>query len=51
MVGIIEGFRWAVLGTPWPGSSVLTSLAIAVALLPLGVTYFQRSERRFADVI
>jgi lipopolysaccharide transport system permease protein len=51
VVGVVEGFRWAVLGTAWPGAPVATSLAVAAALLLLGVGYFQRSERRFADVI
>ena len=51
VVGVLEGFRWAVLGTPWPGMPVATSLAVAAAVLLLGVAYFQRSERRFADVI
>jgi ABC-type polysaccharide/polyol phosphate export permease len=51
MVGILDTFRWAVLGTPGPGPDVLLSLAAGGALLAVGVIYFQHSERRFADVI
>jgi lipopolysaccharide transport system permease protein len=51
VVGVVEGFRWAVLGTPWPGLPMALSLAVAAALLIVGTAYFQRSERRFADII
>jgi lipopolysaccharide transport system permease protein len=51
VVGVIEGFRWSILGTPWHGSIVLISLSSAVLLLSSGLIYFQRAERRFADVI
>ena len=51
MVGIVEGFRWALLDTPWPGAPVLVSIVSGVLLLLLGVAYFQRSERGFADII
>lgn len=50
-VGALEGMRWALLGTPWPGPIVPTSLTVALLLLIGGVVYFQRAERRFADVI
>ena len=53
MVGIIDGFRWAILGgrTPLdPGASAL-SVAMTGAFLVLGVWYFRRTERSFADVI
>jgi len=53
LVGVIDGFRWAILrGTPdfyWPGLAI--SVAIAVLLLASGLWYFRRTERRFADVI
>lgn len=51
MVGIIDGFRWAILGAPLDGRILSISFAITVALLLLGVWYFRRTERRFADVI
>jgi lipopolysaccharide transport system permease protein len=49
--GVIEGFRWALLGAPWPGPGVLVSLATTAIVLAGGVLYFLRMERRFADVI
>jgi ABC-type polysaccharide/polyol phosphate export permease len=51
MVGVIDGFRWASVGGPRPGPTVLISLGVIVVLLISGVLYFQRTERRFADVI
>jgi len=52
MVGILESFRWAVLGTPMANwSSVVLSAVVAVAMFMLGSAIFQRAERRFADVI
>ncbi|MCP9469348.1 MAG: ABC transporter permease [Nitrospira sp.] len=53
MVGVIDGFRWAILGGAsqlfWP--SILLSLALALALAISGVLYFRKMEKRFADVI
>ena len=53
MVGVIDGFRWAILGGQngiyWLG--FLASLAMVAALLVTGVWYFRRTERGFADVI
>jgi lipopolysaccharide transport system permease protein len=53
LVGIIDGFRWAVLrGTTelyWPALAV--SVAAAALLLATGLRYFRRTERRLADVI
>jgi lipopolysaccharide transport system permease protein len=52
MVGVVEGFRWALLGTDTaPGLSVLVSAAVALTLLVGGAFYFKRMERTFADVI
>lgn len=52
MVGVLEGFRWAVLDGPRPaGSMLLASTAVMLVLLVSGLLYFQRTERRFADVI
>jgi lipopolysaccharide transport system permease protein len=51
VAGLLEGFRWAVLGAPWPGAWLVLSLSVTVVLLVSGVLYFQRVERRFADVI
>jgi lipopolysaccharide transport system permease protein len=53
MVGVIDGFRWAILGGEaalyWPG--FLLSLVIVGSLLGTGVRYFRKTERTFADVI
>lgn len=52
MVGVLEGFRWALLKTPPPalGVMVVTVVGVVVLLL-LGMSYFNRMERKFADVI
>jgi lipopolysaccharide transport system permease protein len=52
MAGVVEGFRWAMLGTsPAPGALVLASVGTALVLFMSGVLYFRRVEHRFADVI
>lgn len=51
MSGVIEGFRWALLGTEPPGALIAVSVAIVVVLLISGAYYFRRSEKSFADVI
>lgn len=52
MVGVIEGFRWALLGTnTGPGSSIMISAAAAVVILIGGALYFRRMERTFADIV
>lgn len=52
MVGVVEGFRWALLGTETrPGPIILVSSVAAVALLVGGAFYFRRLERTFADVV
>lgn len=53
MVGVIDGFRWAILGgnTPlyWPG--FLLSLGLISVILVTGIYYFRKTEKTFADVI
>jgi lipopolysaccharide transport system permease protein len=52
MVGVVEGFRWALLGTHTkPGPIIIVSSLMALALLVGGVFYFRRMEKTFADVI
>lgn len=51
MVGVLEGFRWSMLGTPWPGALLLIPLATGLLLLISGAIYFERAQRSFADVI
>jgi lipopolysaccharide transport system permease protein len=52
MVGVIEGFRWSVLGTANPPSAtILLSAAISLLVLVTGAYYFRRMEKSFADVV
>lgn len=52
MVGVVEGFRWALLGTDTtPGPIILVSTAVALSLLLGGVVYFRRTENLFADIV
>jgi lipopolysaccharide transport system permease protein len=52
MVGVVEGFRWALLGTDTaPGPIILVSTFVAIALLVSGIYYFRRMEKTFADVV
>ncbi len=53
MVGVIDGFRWAILGGDyqlyWPG--FLLSLVLVTTILATGIIYFRKTEKTFADVI
>lgn len=52
MVGVVEGFRWALLDTqPAPGPILWVSGAAALVLLAASALYFRRLERTFADVV
>jgi lipopolysaccharide transport system permease protein len=51
MTGVIEGFRWALVGGPAPGPVVLVSAAAVAVLLVTGLFFFRRLEGTFADVI
>jgi lipopolysaccharide transport system permease protein len=52
MVGVVEGFRWALLGTATaPGPVVAVSSLAALILLVGGAFYFRRMEKTFADVV
>lgn len=52
MVGVIEGFRWAILGkTPPAAMPVLISVAVILVALAGGLVMFKRRERQFADLI
>jgi lipopolysaccharide transport system permease protein len=51
MVGVIEGFRWAVLGADAPLALIGVSAASALVLFVAGLAYFDRVERSFADFI
>jgi len=53
MVGVIDGFRWAILGREaklyWPGFTL--SVGLVMLLLASGIWYLRKMERSFADVI
>jgi lipopolysaccharide transport system permease protein len=52
MAGVVEGFRWALLGTNTaPGPMVIVSGSVALGCLIGGVFYFRRMEKTFADVV
>lgn len=53
IVGVIDGFRWAILGGNaqlyWPG--LILSIFLVIAMLVSGIYYFRKTEKSFADVI
>jgi len=51
MAGLIEGFRSAFLGRPFDFEALGISFAVAVIIFLIGVAYFEKVERRFADII
>lgn len=52
MVGVVEGFRWALLGTKTtPGPMVAVSAVMAILILVGGAYYFRRMEKTFADTV
>ncbi|MCP4423352.1 MAG: ABC transporter permease [Chloroflexi bacterium] len=52
MAGVVEGFRWALLGTETaPGPILIVSSLVALILLVSGLFYFRRMEKTFADVV
>lgn len=52
MVGVVEGFRWALLGTRTaPGPMIIVSSLAALGILIGGAFYFRRMEKTFADVV
>ncbi len=52
MVGVVEGFRWSLLGTgSGPGGILTASTLVACALLVSGMFYFRRMEQTFADTV
>ena len=51
MAGVIEGFRWSLLGGTPPGAMIIVSAGMTVTLLVISLRYFHRVERNFADVI
>jgi lipopolysaccharide transport system permease protein len=52
MAGVVEGFRWALLGTDTaPGGMIIVSTLVAFTLFISGAFYFRRMEQSFADVL
>jgi lipopolysaccharide transport system permease protein len=51
MAGVVEGFRWTLLGVGSPGPIIAVSSLAAITLLVSGAFYFRRMERTFADVV
>jgi len=51
MAGVIEGFRWALLGTEMPSAMILVSVGMVVVLLVSGAFYFRKMEQYYADVV
>jgi lipopolysaccharide transport system permease protein len=51
MSGVVEGFRWSMLGRPTPGPLVWVSVVMIAVLLVSGLLYFRRMEKTFADLV
>jgi homopolymeric O-antigen transport system permease protein len=51
MVGVVEGFRWALLGSSAPGPLTVASAVVTLALLAGGALYFRRMEKTYADLV
>jgi len=51
MAGVVEGFRWALLGKAPPGPLLAVSVTVVILLLIGGLYYFRRMEKTFADVV
>ena len=52
LTGLLEGFRWSVLGMPRPSTGLmLYAGGVSLAMLLVGTAIFNRTERQFADVI
>lgn len=52
MAGVVQGFRWAMVGAAPPDPGLMAaSLAVSLLLLLTGLVYFRRTERTFADVV
>jgi lipopolysaccharide transport system permease protein len=51
MAGVIQGFRWALLGGEPPSALLAVSIVMVLILLVTGLMYFKRMERTFADVV
>ena len=51
MVGVIQGFRWVLLGGAPPDLTALISIAVVIIILISGLFYFRKMEKTFADIV
>lgn len=52
MAGVVEGFRWALLGATAPvGPLLILSSLVVIVLMITGLIYFYQTERVFADIV
>jgi lipopolysaccharide transport system permease protein len=51
MAGVVDGFRWALLGMAPPGPTLAVSALVVLILLGSGLVYFRKMEQTFADVV
>ena len=51
MAGVVQGFRWALLGTQAPGRLIWLSVGVALIVFVTELFYFKRMERQFADMV
>ena len=51
MAGVIEGFRWSLLGTEMPSAIIYVSVFVVAVLLISGMFYFRRMEQYYADIV
>jgi lipopolysaccharide transport system permease protein len=51
MTGVLEGFRWALIGGPRPDELILVSAVASLLIFASALVYFRRTEQTFADVI
>lgn len=51
MAGVVEGFRWALLGSQPPGPMLWVSVSTVLLLVVGGLKYFRRMEKTFADIV
>jgi lipopolysaccharide transport system permease protein len=51
MAGVIQGFRWAIMGGDPPGELFIVSIIMVLVIFVSGLFYFRRMERTFADTI
>lgn len=51
MVGVVQGFRWALFGSTAPDLTMLVSVLVVLVLFISGLFYFRRMEKTFADIV